>query len=143
METIVRYRLKLSRSRVRMSHVQMSHVQMVTCPDVTCPDVTCPDVTRPDVTCPDVTCPDVTCPDVTTTAPETVTSCPTPEQEVDYCAGSPCLNGGTCHNATGGYVCTCPEYFFGNQCQNGISIFVFFLYGLFWMAHPRMSLVIY
>ena len=78
-------------------------------------------VTCPDVTCPDVTCPHVSCPDVTTAVPETVTSCPTPdpEPEVDYCTGSPCLNGGTCHNSTDGYVCTCPQYFFGGRCENG------------------------
>ena len=28
---------------------------------------------------------------------------------IDECAGSPCLNGGTCMDAVGEFVCSCTE----------------------------------
>ena len=65
------------------------------------------------------------CPEVTTLAPETTTSCPTLEPEPDYCATSPCQNGGTCFNTTGDYVCVCQDGYSGKNCSSGKILHLF------------------
>lgn len=48
----------------------------------------------------------------------------------------PCLNGATCTNTPGGYVCNCAAGFYGKNCQSGksldLSSGMFFFYSLNW-----------
>ena len=44
---------------------------------------------------------------------------PLTDVRMNHCLNDPCENWGTCHNGTDGYICTCPEYFHGDQCQHG------------------------
>ena len=37
------------------------------------------------------------------------------------CASTPCLNGGNCTSFTGGYLCSCPTGYSGNNCQQSTS----------------------
>ena len=37
----------------------------------------------------------------------------------DFCAQSPCKNGGTCKDTGTGYVCKCPPGFEGVHCETG------------------------
>ena len=60
------------------------------------------------------------CPEVTTDPPQTTTSCPTPEPEIDYCSENPCENGGTCVNTTGTYHCDCSKNWMGQNCTEGM-----------------------
>ncbi|KAL9959822.1 hypothetical protein ACROYT_G033178 [Oculina patagonica] len=36
---------------------------------------------------------------------------------VDNCTSSPCQNSGTCSRHPGGYNCTCPADFYGDNCE--------------------------
>ena len=36
---------------------------------------------------------------------------------VDNCTSSPCLNQGTCNRYSGGYNCSCPPEYFGDNCE--------------------------
>ncbi|XP_059167106.1 sushi, von Willebrand factor type A, EGF and pentraxin domain-containing protein 1-like [Physella acuta] len=38
-------------------------------------------------------------------------------EPINYCSSSPCSNGGTCQNFTGGFNCSCPPDFIGATCQ--------------------------
>jgi len=38
-------------------------------------------------------------------------------QNVNYCSPNPCLNGGTCQNAIGQFICTCPTGYSGATCN--------------------------
>ncbi|XP_028394142.1 uncharacterized protein LOC114518358 [Dendronephthya gigantea] len=38
-------------------------------------------------------------------------------QCVEYCASSPCYNGAECTNIDNDFICTCPLYLSGKQCQ--------------------------
>ena len=49
-----------------------------------------------------------------TTAPKTTT-----ERALPSCQASPCLNGATCIDFTGGYVCLCTNGWTGPMCQTG------------------------
>ena len=48
------------------------------------------------------------------------------ESKVDYCASSPCLNGGVCRSLVGGYQCEClTDSYSGRHCEkaaNGVNI---------------------
>ncbi|CAJ1081012.1 LOW QUALITY PROTEIN: hyaluronan-binding protein 2-like [Xyrichtys novacula] len=35
----------------------------------------------------------------------------------DQCDPNPCLNGGSCDTAAGGFICVCPERYTGKKCQ--------------------------
>jgi hypothetical protein len=37
--------------------------------------------------------------------------------DVDDCAGNPCLNGGTCSDELYSFGCTCPDGFWGKRCE--------------------------
>nr|MBE5726632.1 Notch [Cucujiformia] len=37
--------------------------------------------------------------------------------QVNFCANSPCLNGGVCTASHSGHVCTCPEGRYGKNCE--------------------------
>ena len=41
--------------------------------------------------------------------------------DIDECANSPCLNGGTCADQVNGYVCSCQAEYAGLHCQKGES----------------------
>ena len=64
------------------------------------------------------------CPEVTNRAPETTTSCSTPEPDVNYCSENPCENGGTCINTTGTYHCDCSNNWMGENCTEGINFII-------------------
>ena len=49
----------------------------------------------------------------------TTEPCPTMEPEVDYCAGNPCQNNGTCFNSTTTYACACTSGWTGQTCEKG------------------------
>ena len=56
------------------------------------------------------------------TTPEscpTAEPCPTLEPDIDYCAGDPCQNGGTCFNGTSNYLCVCTAGWNDTSCQTG------------------------
>lgn len=38
--------------------------------------------------------------------------------DIDYCADSPCLNGGLCENVYNGYRCMCPTDLTGSRCEH-------------------------
>ena len=40
---------------------------------------------------------------------------------VDYCAASPCVNGGICSNGAGSYTCTCPTGYTGVDCETAVD----------------------
>ncbi|CAH1791161.1 unnamed protein product, partial [Owenia fusiformis] len=42
------------------------------------------------------------------------------ETFIDYCASSPCKNGGTCNPKVGGYTCNCCQNFEGTDCETYI-----------------------
>jgi hypothetical protein len=44
------------------------------------------------------------------------------EVNVDDCASSPCLNGGTCVDLVNDYTCQCPEGFTGLDCETKVTI---------------------
>ena len=95
------------------------------CPTVApAPIVTCPETATAasstevaTASCP--SCSQMSSPEVNTETPEQITSCPTPQPEVDHCAGNPCNNWGTCYNTTRGHVCLCHQYYIGDNCENG------------------------
>ena len=39
--------------------------------------------------------------------------------DINECASNPCVNGGTCKDEIGQYVCACPGGFSGNNCEIG------------------------
>ena len=39
--------------------------------------------------------------------------------DVNECLEFPCLNGGTCDNTQGSYICRCPPGFTGVNCELG------------------------
>lgn len=39
----------------------------------------------------------------------------------DNCSSNPCLNGGTCFNTFGGYVCRCPAAWTGSSCEQDVN----------------------
>ena len=39
--------------------------------------------------------------------------------DINECAGSPCANGGTCHDQVGHFVCECPAGYEGTNCEIG------------------------
>lgn len=41
--------------------------------------------------------------------------------DINECGGLPCLNGGSCINKNGGFVCDCPTGYIGNTCDLGKS----------------------
>ena len=46
------------------------------------------------------------------------------EVDVDECAPIPCLNGGTCQDMVGGFLCTCVAGFQGEANGMFYSIFI-------------------
>ncbi|XP_011471983.1 sushi, nidogen and EGF-like domain-containing protein 1 [Oryzias latipes] len=38
-------------------------------------------------------------------------------EEINECLSQPCLNGGSCQNNVGSFLCTCKDGFSGNRCQ--------------------------
>lgn len=36
---------------------------------------------------------------------------------IDECASNPCLNGGTCLDQVGGYICNCSDEYMGVHCE--------------------------
>ena len=40
--------------------------------------------------------------------------------DIDDCANSPCLNGGTCTDGVNSYQCTCIAGFNGANCENSM-----------------------
>lgn len=40
-------------------------------------------------------------------------------KDIDECAGSPCINSGTCNDLVNGFNCSCMAGFTGDQCQTG------------------------
>ena len=120
------------------SSVTCAHdtVDVTTAPsniESTCP--ICPNETRESAIndtqqCPDTipcpVCPEcitaAPCLEITTAAPEITTSCPTPEPEMDHCAGTPCQNNGTCYNGTSGFICKCSGLWGGVACIEGNTI---------------------
>lgn len=43
------------------------------------------------------------------------------EINVNECASSPCLHGGSCQDAVGGYVCFCARAWEGRHCEVGVN----------------------
>ncbi|GFO07264.1 neurogenic locus notch homolog protein 1-like [Plakobranchus ocellatus] len=43
------------------------------------------------------------------------------EISTDVCDSKPCLNGGTCENVMGDFVCRCPDSFTGRLCEEEIN----------------------
>ena len=41
------------------------------------------------------------------------------ENDIDYCAPEPCLNGATCMDQVEGYQCQCPPGWQGENCKEG------------------------
>ena len=46
----------------------------------------------------------------------------TTERALPSCQASPCLNGATCIDFTGGYVCLCANGWTGPMCQTGEKV---------------------
>lgn len=44
--------------------------------------------------------------------------------DLDYCAGQPCLNRGTCIDGVNDYTCNCAAGYTGKNCSIGNSVFV-------------------
>lgn len=42
---------------------------------------------------------------------------------LDYCASSPCRNGGTCYQGPFTFSCKCPSPYKGTQCESGTTNF--------------------
>uniref|UniRef100_A0A672YGL2 Sushi, nidogen and EGF-like domains 1 n=1 Tax=Sphaeramia orbicularis TaxID=375764 RepID=A0A672YGL2_9TELE len=42
-------------------------------------------------------------------------------EEVNKCLSQPCLNGGTCRDQIGSYMCECAKGFSGNRCQTDLN----------------------
>ena len=42
------------------------------------------------------------------------------ETNIDECASSPCINGGSCFDEDAGYTCNCPSQFFGDTCSHHV-----------------------
>ncbi|KAJ0065223.1 hypothetical protein NL108_006584, partial [Boleophthalmus pectinirostris] len=40
-------------------------------------------------------------------------------EEINECRSQPCLNGATCRDQVGSFLCECEKGFSGNRCQNG------------------------
>ena len=40
--------------------------------------------------------------------------------EINECTSEPCVNGGTCIDYDGNYVCRCVTGFDGQQCEHGL-----------------------
>ena len=85
-------------------------------PCSTCPtQITCPPSPESS-TCP--SCPE--CPtEVAITCPDCEESSGTSCESKDYCATSPCTNGGTCYNGTTTFICVCSHPYSGEICQDG------------------------
>ncbi|CAG9759563.1 unnamed protein product [Ceutorhynchus assimilis] len=47
---------------------------------------------------------------------------PVPPPPSPGCSGSPCANGGTCHDISGGFRCTCPSGFTGLTCERRLGV---------------------
>ena len=39
--------------------------------------------------------------------------------DIDECATSPCLNGGSCTDQVNGYTCNCVDGYDGTNCETG------------------------
>ena len=50
------------------------------------------------------------------------------DADIDECASSPCLNGGTCTDAINGFRCACAASLTGMRCELGIGKFSFFVF---------------
>ncbi|KAI8509441.1 hypothetical protein Bbelb_132890 [Branchiostoma belcheri] len=42
--------------------------------------------------------------------------------DIDECASSPCLNGGTCSDGDNSYTCQCLTGYYGNNCEHDIDL---------------------
>jgi len=51
----------------------------------------------------------------------TVAGC---QEKKDFCASSPCRNGGKCREGFGTYVCDCPDGAAGKDCADSKSLFI-------------------
>ena len=58
----------------------------------------------------------------TTEAFGTTSQKSTTERPLPSCQASPCLNGATCIDFTGGYVCLCANGWTGPMCQTGEKV---------------------
>ena len=42
--------------------------------------------------------------------------------DIDYCAGAPCLNGGTCTYDVNGFTCACASGYVGGTCASSNTV---------------------
>ena len=45
------------------------------------------------------------------------------DKDIDECASSPCVNGGTCTDQVNGFICSCVAGFTGTRCQTGQCLY--------------------
>lgn len=48
--------------------------------------------------------------------------------DVNECASSPCLNGGTCTEFVNGYTCACASGYAGIHCETGMAQLIYLIY---------------
>ena len=61
------------------------------------------------------------CPENTVDENGNGTSCPPVVNDVDDCAGNPCLNGGVCFDGDGEHTCECSNGFEGANCETAAT----------------------